>query len=93
MVIGTQAFYLSLPGCGSLKEKRMVVKSLKDRIRHRFNVSVAETGSQDVWARAELTIAAVASDRGRADALLDRVDRFIEGDGRVLVSRVHRELL
>jgi hypothetical protein len=93
MVVGVQTFALSLPGCGSLKEKRMVVKSLKDRIRHRFNVSVAETGSQDVWARAEVTVAAVSADRRLADSLLDRVDRFLVEDGRVLVTTVRRELL
>jgi hypothetical protein len=93
MVVGVQTFTLSLPGCGSLKEKRMVVKSLKDRIRNRFNVSVAETGSQDFRARAELTVAAVCSDRGRADQILDRVDRFVLDDGRALVSGVRRELL
>ncbi len=70
----------------------MVVKSLKDRIRHRFNVSVAETGSQDVWTRAEVTVAAVCADRALADALLDRVDRFVEEDGRVVMSGVEREL-
>lgn len=93
MVVGVQTFSLSLPGCSSLKEKRMVVKSLKDRIRHRFNVSVAETGDQDLWGSAELTVALVSGGRGHADALLDRVDRFVIEDGRVLVSGVRRELL
>jgi hypothetical protein len=93
MVLAVQTFALSLPGCGSLKEKRMVVKSLKDRIRHRFNVSVAETGSQDLWARAEVTVALVSHDRAQADALLERVDRFVVEDGRFLVSGVRRELL
>lgn len=93
MVVGVQTFSLSLPGCRSLKEKRMVVKSVRDRIRHRFNVSVSETGAHDVWGRAEITVALVTSDRARADSLLDRVDRFVDDDGRFLVSGVHRELL
>jgi uncharacterized protein len=93
VIVAVQTFVLSVPGCSSLKEKRMVVKSLKDRIRHRFNVSVAETGSQDVWSRAEVTVALVSHGRGQADALLDRLDRFVSEDGRVLVTKVHRELL
>lgn len=46
---------LEVYGCQSLKEKRSVVKSLKDRLHDRFNVSVAETGHHDLWQRAELT--------------------------------------
>jgi hypothetical protein len=93
MVVAVQTFALSLPGCGSLKEKRMVVKSIKDRIRHRFNVSVAETANQDLWASAELTVALVSHGRSQADSLLDRLDRFVSDDGRVLVSGVRREIL
>lgn len=93
MVIGVQTFSLSLPGCRSLKEKRMVVRSVKDRIRNRFNVSVSETGAHDVWTRSEITVALVCSDRARADSVLDKLDRFLEEDGRFLLSGVHRELL
>jgi len=83
---------LSLPGCSSLKEKRMVVRSLKDRIRPRFNVSIAETDLQDVVRRAEITVALVADGRSRADSVLDRIDAYIERDGRALPVGVRREL-
>lgn len=92
MVIGVLSWQLSLPGCGSLKEKRMVVKSLKDKVRHRFNVSVAETDMQDVWSRAELTVALVATDRRRADSVLDKVDLFLERDGRAVIGETRRDL-
>lgn len=92
MVVGVLTFRLSLPGCGSLKEKRMVVKSLRDRIRHRFNVSVAETGSQDIWSRGELTVAVVSSDGRLVDSILDKIDRFVENDGRALIAGVDRVL-
>jgi len=71
---------LSLPGCGSLKEKRRVVKSLKDRIRSRFNVSVAETGHQDVWMRSQISIALVTTDGRLAESILSKVDRLIEAE-------------
>jgi uncharacterized protein len=90
MVVGVCSWNLSLPGCRSLKEKRMVVKSLKERLQHRFRVSVAETAHQDVWSRAELTVAVVAADRSQADSVLDRLDRFLEGDGRALIVGVDR---
>jgi hypothetical protein len=55
MTVVVLTWELHIPGCRSLKEKRMVVRSLRDRLRHRFNLSVAETGLQDVHDRAELT--------------------------------------
>ena len=70
----------------------MVVRSLKDRIRHRFNVSVAETAHQDVWTRAELSVAVVSEGRSFVDSVLDKVDRFVVEDGRAMVTRTHREL-
>ncbi len=79
-----------MPECRSLKEKRRVVKSLKERLQTRFRASVAETGFLDVWTRAELTAAVVASDAGHADSILGKLDRFIEGDGRALIIRADR---
>ena len=70
----------------------MVVKSLKDRVRNRFNVSVAETDHQDVWTRAEITVAVVAGDRRQADSVLDRVDQFVESDGRALIVGTVKDL-
>jgi len=70
----------------------MVVRSLKDRIRPRFNVSIAETDLQDVVRRAEITVALVADGRSRADSVLDRIDAYIERDGRALPVGVRREL-
>ncbi len=90
MVVGVCSWSLSLPGCRSLKEKRMVVKSLKEKLQHRFRVSVAETDHQDTWTRSELTAAVVTTDRGQADSIMDRLDRFLENDGRALILRVDR---
>jgi uncharacterized protein YlxP (DUF503 family) len=90
MVIGVCTWELALPECRSLKAKRMVVKSLKERLQSRFRVSVAETRFQDVWTRAEITAAVVASDGRQADSILDRLDRFVEKDGRALILRVDR---
>ena len=90
MVIGVCSWELSLPECRSLKAKRKVVKSLKERLQHRFRVSVAEPRHQEVWTRAELTAAVVATDRGQADSILDKLDRFVEGDGRAVIVGVDR---
>ena len=70
---------LHLPGCQSLKDKRTILKSLKDRMHNRFNVSVAETGHQDLWQRAELTAAVVTTDRRHADSVLREADHMVAG--------------
>ncbi len=72
-------------GAQSLKTKRSVVRSLKERLRSRFNVSVAETAHQDVWQRAEITACVVATDRRRAQSVLDKADRLVESDGRARI--------
>jgi len=90
MVIGVCSWELALPECRSLKEKRMVVKSIKERLQSRFKVSAAETRFQDAWTRAEITVAVVAPDAGFADSVMDNLDRFVEKDGRALILRVER---
>jgi hypothetical protein len=92
MVVGAMRWELALPGCSSLKEKRMVVRSLKDRIHHRFKVSVAETDHQDVWTRAQLAVAVVSTDARHAEEVLDQVDRMVVQNGRALVLDRKREL-
>ena len=92
MVVASLSWDLMLPGCSSLKEKRSVVRSLRDRLRHKFNVSVAETGMQDVHARAELSVALVASDGRMAESILDKADRLVESHGGAVILRVRREI-
>lgn len=70
---------LHLPACQSLKDKRAVLKSLKDRLHHRFHVSVAETAHHDLWQRAELAAAVVSTDRRQAEKVLREVDRVVAG--------------
>jgi uncharacterized protein YlxP (DUF503 family) len=91
MVVASQTWQLSLPGCASLKEKRSVVRSLKDRLRSRFQLSVAETGLQEVHAQAELSVALVATDRRFAETVLDKADRLVQTNGRALIVRVQRD--
>jgi uncharacterized protein YlxP (DUF503 family) len=78
MVLAYAVFDLHLPGCRGLKEKRMIVRSLKARIRNEFEVSAAEVGSQDLLQRAELGVAAVGPDQQPLDALLQNILSFVE---------------
>ena len=92
MVIGVATWDLALPECRSLKDKRRIVKSLKERLQSRFRVSAAETDYHDIWTRGQITVAVVASDGRQADSILDSLDRFVEGDGRGFIVRSERSL-
>lgn len=75
--MGVMVWELHLPACQSLKDKRAVIKSLKDRLHNRFNVSAAETAHHDLWQRAELTAAVVSTDRRHAESVLREADRLV----------------
>ncbi len=89
MVIAYALFDLHLPGCRGLKEKRMIVRSLKSRIRSEFAVSAAEVGSQDLLQRSSIGVAAIGADQVPLDALLQRILAFVESnlDGEILEYR------
>ena len=74
-----------LPESGSLKNKRQVVKSLKERIRNRFNVSVAEVDHGQLWQRSTLGVAIVSTALQHANEVLSKAVNFVEQDGRVQI--------
>ncbi|MGQ9627020.1 MAG: DUF503 domain-containing protein [Anaerolineae bacterium] len=80
MVIGACTIELHLPGNGSLKGKRRVLKSLISRIHKEFNVSVAEVDSQDKWQTAILGVVCVSNGQGYVQGLLTRVVHWIENN-------------
>ncbi len=80
MIVGVKAWELQLAGCQSLKDKRRVIKSLKDRLHARFNVSVAEVDHQDSWQRAALAASVVSNDQRHAAEVLGAKLKFL-GEG------------
>ena len=78
MVIGACTVELHIPGNGSLKGKRSVLKPLLSRLHREFNLATAEVGSNDVWQSAEVALVTVANDPGRVHAVLERVVRWID---------------
>ena len=78
MVLAYAVFDLNLPGCRGLKDKRMILRSLKSRIRNKFEVSCAETAHQDRHQRAELSVAVVGPDQAPLDAILQEILSFVE---------------
>jgi hypothetical protein len=66
---------LSIEAAHSLKDKRQVVRSLKDQLRSSFNVSVAELEATSLWNRATVGVVSVSDSRGYLDGLLKNVER------------------
>jgi uncharacterized protein YlxP (DUF503 family) len=92
VVIGLLSVELYIPHAQSLKDKRMVLRSIKDRLK-KFNVAVAEVAHQDVWQRAGLGIVAISSSTEHVDkelaAVADEIDRVEPG----LMTRTEVEFL
>jgi hypothetical protein len=78
MVVGTLIIEFRLHDNRSLKGKRKVVRSMVDKVKHRFNVAVAEIGSNDKWQKIELGISTVGNDRRHIDASLNNILSYLE---------------
>ena len=79
MPVGLLTLEIHLPYSHSLKEKRAVLRKIKDRLRSRFNVAVAEMDHRDVWQVATLGVVSVSDSRQLLDTLLHDVLRASEG--------------
>lgn len=92
VIVGLLSVELFLPDAQSLKDKRMTLRSVKDRLK-KLNVAVAEVDHQDVWQRSSLAVVAVGNARGHVDetmaAALEEIERGIPGH----VTGVSTEML
>ncbi len=93
MYVGVVELQLRLDGCRSLKEKRQVVRSLVDRLRHQFNASVAETAHQDTWDLAGLGLAVVNSDRRLVERLIEQIIDYAESHTEAELIGIQTEIL
>ncbi len=85
MIILVGEVQLYLPESRSLKDKRQVLKSLKDRLHNRFNLSVAEVDFSELWQRSTVAFAIVSNGIDHADQVISKAIRYIEEEGRVQV--------
>lgn len=93
MVIGLCTLEFHLPACRSLKEKRMFLKSLRDRVRGRHNVALSEVDGQDLWQRTVVAIVSVGSGRQALDRTFQRILRDVERRADAQLIRVEMEFL
>jgi uncharacterized protein YlxP (DUF503 family) len=84
MTVGIARVTLFVAGSHSLKEKRAVIRRLKDHVTQKFNVSIAEVGANDVWQRAVLGLALVGNERRFVESQLDEVLAFVRSKAEVL---------
>jgi uncharacterized protein YlxP (DUF503 family) len=92
MFIGVCTIEMHIPESGSLKTKRHSLKSLKDRIRSKFNVSVAEVDHNDLWQKASLAVAAVSNDKTYLNQTLDHVLDMVRSVPEVSLLDYHIEI-
>lgn len=79
MVIGVLRITVLIHESRSLKDRRQVVKSIVEKVKNRFNVSVAEIDGADLWQRAEIGVATVSNDGAFVNSVMDKVLDFVDG--------------
>lgn len=84
---------LHAPWVHSLKEKRMVVKSLIAKLRNKFNVSVAEVGEQDIHQIIVIGVAAIVAHNAQADSVMEEIREFIEESTEAEILDIEREMV
>ncbi|MEE8606576.1 MAG: DUF503 domain-containing protein [Nitrospiraceae bacterium] len=93
MIVGLCTIELYIPDSHSLKAKRQVIRSLKQRLRDKFNVSVAEVGEQDLWQKALLGIACVANESAYVNQVLDQAVNLVRSVPSIELVKYRVEML
>ena len=92
MIIGSCVIYLTADWCNSLKEKRMVVNSIVEKAKHKFNISIAEVDRQDIHKSIVIGFACVTNEVKHADEIIENVLNYIERNTDAVIDDVEREI-
>jgi uncharacterized protein YlxP (DUF503 family) len=90
--VAVMRVHLAIPGARSLKDRRQVVRSLRDRIINRFNVACADVSKSESWSRAVLGLTAVSNDRAFLQGLLDDIERYARNDPNALAGSFEKDV-
>jgi len=93
MIIGSIVFDFYIPHSGSLKEKRMVVRSVKEKLKSKFNVSVSEVGNQELWQSAQVAVVTVAPDKKQVEKVMQNIINFVEINFPDLHINIYKEII
>ncbi|NOY63800.1 MAG: DUF503 domain-containing protein [Nitrospirae bacterium] len=91
MVVGLLTLELFIPEAGSLKSKRYVIRSIKDRLK-KFNVSIAEDAN-NLWQRSTLSIACVTNDTSHLYSTFEKIKNMVIADASIEILRMDIQLL
>ncbi len=83
---------IHVPGARSRKDRRQVVKSLKERLRGKFGIACNEVGDLDTWTRATLGVAAIGGSEGEAAQYADEIVRYAQNDAEGVLAHVDRDI-
>ena len=92
MIIAVMTFRLHAPWMHSLKEKRMIVKSIIAKLQNKFHVSAAEIDEQDVHQIIVIGVAAIVPNNAMADSLMEKISRFVEENTEAEIIDEEREI-
>lgn len=93
MIIGSVVFDIYIPYSHSLKSKRMVIKSFKEKLRSKFNVSVAEIGGQDKWQTAQIAVVMVGQEQNQVEKSIQNIVNFVEANYPDIHINVFKEII
>lgn len=93
MIIATGRIALIADWCHSLKEKRMVVKSIIDKVHNKFNVSISEIEDMDIYNSIVLGIACVSNSTAHGDSVIQNVINFIENTTEAVIVSIGTEII
>ena len=91
MHVGTLTIHLRIPQSHSLKEKRKVISGIKDRLRQKFNISIAEIDDNDLWQSAVLGLAIVGNERRFLESVLSQAENYLLSRPEVIVGQSELE--
>lgn len=93
MVIGVLTLEMDIPAAFSLKDKRVILNRIRDRVRNQFNVAVAEVDENEVWNRAVVAVVAVSNQQAYTNRVLSKVVELVETINDCSVADVSMEFL
>lgn len=93
MVIGSLILEIYIPQAHSLKEKRMIVRPIIEKLKNRFNVAVAEIDKQDSWQSATIAVVSVSTDKRHIEKVLQQVINFLDENFPDLHINISKEII
>lgn len=93
MYVGTLKFEIFIPGCTSLKDKRKVIQSIQNKIKSKFNVSIAEIDFQDKWQRTVIGVCFVNSEKSEIERIIQLIKDIFHQNGDFLVIKEDNRII